>query len=291
MEQNLNEKEIRSLISLIDDDEVFETVFDKIVDMGDNAIGFIDEEIESTIDSVKVNRLQEAYNQITLNSCISEMTHWKNYNSANLFKGLSIISRLRYPHLDLSYINKEINRIKDSLWLELNDNYTALEKIRIYNQVFFDMYGFSGDTKDFFNPSNSFIIDVLKRRKGNPITLSSLYTIIAQSVGIPIYGINMPRHFITAYTENLLIHPFETVGRNNVLFYINPFGRGEIYSSKEVINFLNRIQIQVSDDILLPCNHVTTIKRSINNLILIYKNKGETNNEFRYQKLLESLGE
>ncbi len=291
MEQNLTEKEIRSLISLIDDDEIFETVFDKIVDMGDNAINFLDEEIEHSIDSVKVNRLQEAYNQITLNSCVAELSHWKNYNSANLFKGLSIISRLRYPHLDLSFINREINKIKDSLWLELNDNFTALEKIRIFNQVFFDMYGFGGDITDFFNPSNSFIIDVLKRKKGNPITLSSLYTIIAQSVGIPVYGINMPRHFIAAYTENLLIHPFNTVNRNNILFYINPFGKGEIYSSKEVINFLNRIQIPVTDEILLPCDHITIIRRSINNLILIYKNKGDANNEFRYQKLLDSLGE
>lgn len=291
MENKLSEKEIRSLISLIDDDEVFSTVFDKIVSMGDLAINFIDEELEVSLDVIKTNRLQEAYDAIVLNSCISEIKHWKESESSNLFKGLTIISRLRYPHLDLSFVNREINRIKDSLWLELNDNLTALEKIRIYNNIFFDMYNFAGDTEDFFNPSNSFLIDVLKRKKGNPLTITALYSIIAQSVGVPVYGVNMPRHFIAVYTEDLLLHPYKTVNRNNVLFYINPFGKGEIYSIKEVYNFLNRLGVKITDDIMLPCDHVTMIKRSINNLIIIYKNRKDEKYQFRYQQLLDAISD
>jgi hypothetical protein len=289
MDKMLNEREIRSLISLIDDDEIFETVFEKIVDAGENAINYIDEELELSIDDTKTNRLQQAYDTIVLNSCFSDLKSWKENSSSNLFKGLIIISRLRYPHLDLSFINSEINRVKDSLWLELNDNLTALEKIKIFNSVFFDMYNFNGDTADFFNPSNSFLIDVLKRKKGNPITISALYSIIAQGVGIPVYGVNMPRHFMAVYTDHLLLYPFSKVTRNDVLFYINPFGKGEIYSIKEVYNFLNRLNINITDDIILPCDHVSIIKRSINNLIIIYKNRQDHKYEQRFQKLLEAL--
>jgi len=289
MSKPLNEREIRSLVSLIDDNEVYETVFAKIVDLGDEVINILDEELEVTLDVVKNNRLQAAYNQIILNSCIAEMREWKKNNARNLFRGLTIISRLRYPQLDLAFVNQEINRLKDSLWLELNDNLTALEKVRILNNVFFDMYGFTGDTKDFFNPKNSFLIDVLKRKKGNPITMSSLYSIVAQSVGIPIYGINLPRHFIVAYADSLLRHPYASVKRNEILFYVNPFAKGEIYSQKEVLGFLNKLNIKTKDELLLPCSNKITLQRTLNNLILIYKNNGDKFLEDGYKKLKEIL--
>jgi len=289
MSKPLNEKEIRSLVSLIDDNEVYETVFAKIVDLGDEVINILDEELEVTLDVVKNNRLQAAYNQIILNSCVSEMKEWKANNARNLFRGLTIISRLRYPQLDLEFVNQEINRLKDSLWLELNDNLTALEKVRILNNVFFDMYGFSGDTKDFFNPKNSFLIDILKRKKGNPITMSSLYSIVAQSVGIPVYGINLPRHFIVAYADSLLRHPYTSVKRTNILFYVNPFANGEIYSQKEVLGFLNKLNIKTKDELLLPCSNMVTLHRTLNNLILIYKNNGDKFLEDGYKKLNEVL--
>ena len=289
MEKQLSEREIKSLISLIDDDMVYEAIFEKIVDVGKDAISFLDDELETSLDSVKTNRLQEAYDQIILNTCKEDLRKWKNEDESNLFEAMIIISRLRYPQLDLSLINAELAKIKDGLWLELNDNFTALEKIRILNNVFFDMFKFVGDTKDFFNPSNSFIVDVIKRKKGNPITLSALYSIVAQSVGVPIYGVNMPRHFITVYMDRMLHYPYDNLSRANVLFYVNPFGRGEIYNIKEVYNFLNRLKMKVSDDILLPCDHEQIVRRSINNLILIYKNQKDEKNEQRYIQLLSAL--
>jgi len=289
MDKPLNEKEMRSLISLIDDDEVYETVFAKIVDLGDEVASLLDQEIEVTLNPIKNNRLQTAYNQIILNSCLSEIKEWKENHALNLFRGLTIISRLRYPHLDLAFINQEINKLKSNLWLELNDNLTALEKVRILNNVFFDIFGLSGDSKDFFNPKNSFLPDVLRRKKGNPITISSLYSIVAQSVGIPIYGINLPRHFIVAYTDTMFTHPYKSVKRKNILFYVNPFAKGEIYSQKEVLGFLNKLNIKIKDELLLPCSNLITLNRSLNNLIIIYKNNGNKFLEEGYQKLLDVL--
>lgn len=289
MNNSLNEKEIRSLVSLIDDNEVYDTVFAKIVDLGEAVIDYLDQELEVSIDVVKNNRLQAAYNQIILNSRIEEIKVWKKHNAINLFQGLTIISRLCYPHLDLAFVNQEINRIKDSLWLELNNNLTALEKVRVLNNIFFDMYGFSGDTKNFFNPKNSYLIDVLKRKKGNPITLSALYSIVAQSIDMPIYGINLPRHFIVAYADSTYSHPYSTIARNNILFYINPFAKGEIYSQKEVLGFLNKLNIKTKDELLLPCSNLVTLKRALNNLVIIYKNNGNKFLENGYKKILDVL--
>ena len=61
MDKPLNEKEMRSLISLIDDDEVYETVFAKIVDLGDEVASLLDQEIEVTLNPIKNNRLQTQF--------------------------------------------------------------------------------------------------------------------------------------------------------------------------------------------------------------------------------------
>lgn len=48
---------------------------------------------------------------------------------------------------------------------------------------------------------NSFINTVIESRKGNPLSLSLLYSVIAESLDLPIYGVNLPNHFVLAYLD------------------------------------------------------------------------------------------
>jgi regulator of sirC expression with transglutaminase-like and TPR domain len=166
---------------------------------------------------------------------------------------------------------------------------TALEKVRILNHLFFEIHMFRGDSKDFFAAENSFLNDVIIRKKGNPITLSSIYSIIAQSVNIPIYGVNMPNHFIVAFTNRLYTQPLSDIKINDVLFYVNPFNRGEIYSLKEMRHFLTSMKVVPRDNYLLPCSNVTIVMRSINNLINIYENLGQVEKADDFRVILGEL--
>ena len=58
--------------------------------------------------------------------------------------------------------------------------------------------------RNFHAPQNSFISDVLNDKKGNPLSLSLLYLIIAQKCELPIKGVNLPKHFVIAYTHEEL---------------------------------------------------------------------------------------
>jgi len=55
--------------------------------------------------------------------------------------------------------------------------------------------------------------------------------------------------------------------------------------------FLNKLNIKTKDELLLPCSNLITLTRTLNNLILIYKNNGNKFLESGYQKLLGVLGE
>ena len=122
----------------------------------------------------------------------------------DLLRGVFLISRYQYPDLEIKEMEISLDRIIKDVWLELNNNLTALEKVRILNHIIYDVHGFTKNTKNFYSPQNSFINQVLETGKGNPISLAVVYIIIAQRLNLPVYGVNLPKNFILAYRDQLV---------------------------------------------------------------------------------------
>ena len=60
--------------------------------------------------------------------------------------------------------------------------------------------GFRGNIDNYYDPANSYLSRVIERRVGIPITLSLLLIEVGQRLGLPMVGIGMPTHFLTACT-------------------------------------------------------------------------------------------
>lgn len=56
--------------------------------------------------------------------------------------------------------------------------------------------GFRGDRDAYYDPANSYLDQVLARRRGIPITLSVLAIEVGRRAGVPLYGVGMPGHFL-----------------------------------------------------------------------------------------------
>lgn len=54
-----------------------------------------------------------------------------------------------------------------------------------------------GNREDYYNPSNSFLPDVLGSRRGLPITLCLIHMSVCRRLGIPVDMLNMPMHVIS----------------------------------------------------------------------------------------------
>jgi regulator of sirC expression with transglutaminase-like and TPR domain len=61
--------------------------------------------------------------------------------------------------------------------------------------LFIDL-GFTGNGRDYYDPRNSYLHEVLRRRRGIPITLSVLAMAVGQRTGVPLSGVGMPGHFL-----------------------------------------------------------------------------------------------
>src|SRR6478736_249860 len=110
-------------------------------------------------------------------------------------------SKTSGTHSTVPSINKKFDRIRLDIWLELRYDYSAYEKIKIINHVLYNVHGFKGNTDQYHDPSNSFINNVLESKRGNPIMLAVVYMLIAQRLNMPIYGVNLPQHFVLGYKE------------------------------------------------------------------------------------------
>ncbi|MNL17465.1 hypothetical protein D3C87_1385600 [compost metagenome] len=185
-------------------------------------------------------------------------------NSFNLLEGLLIINSYQYPSYNNNLIRITIEELKREIWMELRYEMTPYEKVSLMNYVLFEKFGLSGNTNDYHNPQNSFIGRVLESKKGNPLTLSCIYSIVAQKLDIPIFGINLPKHFILSYLA-------ENQTEDHLLFYLNAFNKGQVMQKADVISFLKQLNLPLSKEFMMPCDNVTILKRVLRNLVTAYE--------------------
>jgi regulator of sirC expression with transglutaminase-like and TPR domain len=92
---------------------------------------------------------------------------------------------------------------------------------------------------------------------------------------IPIYGVNLPNHFILAYMdEDKIRHDMGEKNSHGVLFYINPFSKGSLFDENEVKEFLNSLNLPNSREYFEPCSNTQIIKRMLTNLIAAFLEVG-----------------
>lgn len=270
--------QIKAMISLIDDpdDGIYTHIKGQLLALGPDVIPVLENEWEANdYGLVFQSRIEQLIHEIQYNSVRLKLEEWIEKGANDLLEGCIIINRFQYPDLDEARLRKRIYQMKHDIWLELNENLTAFEQIRIINHILFDIYGLSANKKNFHAPQNSYLNMVLDTGKGNPLSLSIIYSLICQQLEIPVYGINLPNHFVLAYMDRYNIMRIHEGKSEEVLFYINPFSRGSIFNRKEIEQFLKQINVEQHESFFYPCNNLTIIRRMIANLVSAYEKSGQ----------------
>lgn len=282
-------REIAALMHLLDepDEKIYAKIRDKILSYGKIAIPVLEEAWSNNLLPEAQERIELLLHKLQFNNLIEELTNWKALGCSNLLKGYLLISKYQYPGLDEGAVKKLLEKIKTEIWLELNENLTALEKISVFNKIIFDINKFQGDKTDYHSPLNSYINNVLELRKGNPLSLSMVYIILADMLEIPVYGVNLPEHFILAYIDKKSNEDLNEENMKNVLFYINPFSNGVIFTRYEIEAFLKQIKYPVDEKYFVPCTNAEMIARMLRNLVYSYSKAGQKNKVAELEILLK----
>jgi regulator of sirC expression with transglutaminase-like and TPR domain len=129
------------------------------------------------------------------------------------------------------------------------------------NEVLFQRHGYRGNRAEYFDPKNSFLNEVMDRKKGIPITLSVLYMEVGQRIGLSLHGVGFPGHFLVKYLDN------------EQEIVIDPFNSGEIQSKCGLENLLRELYgraVPLRPDLLETVTKKQIIRRMLNNLKSIY---------------------
>src|SRR5438105_15089744 len=166
-----------------------------------------------------------------------------------------------YPQLEVSPYVDKLDHMAEMAQESLRSGDSPIETVEKINTLLFETLGFRGNTDDYYDPRNSFFNDVLDRRIGIPITLSTVYMEVARRLKFPIVGVGMPGHFIVKYSDR------------SEEFFLDPFNRGEILTRDDC---RSRIYEQYGDAVefhermLGRVTHRQILWRMLNNLKEIY---------------------
>jgi len=286
MENNLN---IDTLLALIDDrdEEVYLAVKDKLMESGPAILPVLEYALTASQSLLQHDRLEMIIVELKLTKLVEKMALWANSEDKTLLEGWILSSSIHHPAIVADKIELLIQKITRDIWLELNDAFTSLEKVAVINHLFFDIYHFELNTSDINAPENCLINNLLVSRKGNLISLSTLYCIIAHRLELPIHPIGIGQYLILGYYGPQISREVYGADADPYLFYINMEHKGAIIGAKELEYVLH--ENKENPQLATPLSQGTLIKRLLRDLRQCYQINGVGDKIMITNKLLEKL--
>jgi len=114
----------------------------------------------------------------------------------NLAEAALLIAAEEYGRLDIGCYLERLDHLGDLAREKAATARNPLDFISAINETLYDVVGFRGNRKNYYDPRNSFLNEVIDRHTGIPITLSVVYIEVGQRIGFPLNGVGLPFHFI-----------------------------------------------------------------------------------------------
>ena len=284
---------IEALIRLLEDpnNQVFEQVKNELVKIGDDALSSLENAAQKNSFGDEFNeRVVSLINEIQRNVLKDELIQWINSEEKDLLLGSIIVSKHHDTYLEDSLVYDAIQSLRRAIWLEFNDYQTSFEQIKIFNRIFFGVFQFKCLNKETYSPDEIDISKVLESKQGAPLTIGLSYSIIAQSLDLPVYGVNLPNSFVLAFMDynqsNFIINQQNDFG---VLFYINPKALGDILDAREIDDFLSSRNLNPNRSHFEPCSNSSLIKRMIEDLMISFQHIGDDRKASDLNELINSI--
>jgi regulator of sirC expression with transglutaminase-like and TPR domain len=169
-----------------------------------------------------------------------------------------------YPDVDLQGTLAEIDELVLRLKRRLPGDADLREKVSTLNRFFFRELGFSSNLNDYYDPDNSHLNIVLKRRRGIPISLAVLYLEMGEQIGVPVRGVSFPGHFLMRVSlpeGDVMLDPTtgQSLSEAQMVDMLEPY----ITRSGESIGSALRVLLQ-------PASRREIVARMLRNLKAVY---------------------
>ena len=185
---------------------------------------------------------------------VAEFRDFIRAQNYDLEAGSLLLSRTVNPQIDAEATSAVLDALASRCRELIVEPGTTREKCRVINRVLFHESGFRGNVEDYTDPNNSFLDQVLTRRRGLPVSLSIVYLLVARRLGLTLEPVGLPGHFVVGCF--LTAEPF----------FIDPFEGGTMLTATEVSDSLKARNLHVTESELIPTPVREVLCRTCRNL-------------------------
>ena len=131
-----------------------------------------------------------------------------------LAEGALVLAAEAHSGVDIEAALRTLDELVFRIRPQVENAASPVRAVAALNHCLFEVEGFRGYQDQYDDLRNSFLDQVLVRRRGLPITLSILYVEIARQLGLEAYGIGFPGHFLAKVvgtgdaTGEIIVDPF-----------------------------------------------------------------------------------
>ena len=278
----MTNKEIKALISLLEDDdpEVVAHVSAQINSLGDTIIPFLEEAWEESLNPDFQKKMEDLIHDLQFESLRNRLKAWKEEGGTDLLKGMWLVNTYQYPDVEFATITKAIKQIYYEAWVHVKPEMHPFDQVKALNHALFKVHKFSANTVNFHAPTNSMLNQVLESKRGNPLTLCVIYLTIAQKLGLPVYGVNLPNLFILTFKHPSL-EPF----------YINVYNKGLMLTKADIDNYLLQLNLNPVEIFYEPCSNLAIVQRALRNLAFSFEKLNDLEKATEVTRLLDAISD
>lgn len=273
------ENHIKALIRLLSDqdDRIATTIGGKLVELGDSAVPLLLEaeieqpemarRIEQILDEIRGSRLEEELRRLVSGP----------EDQIDLEASAFLLARYAYPGLDVEAYRGKLDTLAAEVRDRMGLRVSGEEAVKTLNRFLFTEQGFRGNTRNYYEVDNNYLNRVLDRRTGIPISLSALYLLVGWRLGLPLFGIGMPGHFLVKFESD----------RYKV--FVDCFNAGALLTEKDCARFLMQAGYGFDEKYLRKSPTRSILIRTLKNLIAVYNKSNEPVKATRLGRFIEIL--
>ena len=274
------DNQLKAIVTLLSDrdERTVDLVRQSLIGMGPDAVPSL-EKARQEADPLAGQRIDSMVEEIRQNSLED---HFREYASRteeglDLEEGVLLLARFRYPDLDPAVCRDELDRHAEEISKRLGDRSKPREIIHQINNYLYLELGFHGNTRNYYDPDNSYINRVLERRLGVPISLSVIYLLIAGRLGLPVTGVGLPGHFMLKYQQE------------DTSLFLDAFNNGQALTREECVRFLLNSGYEIQEGYFMPAKTREILVRMMRNLVYIYNQLKDKTRAHQITRLIHIL--
>ena len=279
--------ELSALLNLIDDpdEDVFNSITARFVGMGYEIIPILEEHQHGTHEEELIKKINYIIDVVSLSVMTNDLLEWKNSEDQSTIEASLIISKYLNKEFNQENIFFEIEKIRRSIWLELNDYLTPLEEVNIINKIVFGYYKFKGLETNYAKPKDFDLSGLISEKQANTFPIAALYLSISEMLGLSLKPVDVPLQNLLCFYEE---EPLFDENGSSILFFIDPLN-GQIYTHKDIENYLKKINYVPHPLQIQAVSNVSFIQKWLNELSKVEKEAGQDHTCIGLKTLIEKL--